>query len=364
MNTITGGHMETEFRILDVLSREIGNSLSINKIAEKVKTVYGSGDYKNIYVAMNNMARNKVVKLEPTGNTSIASINFENYMIIDLLSELELKKKQDFLKNRQEMQMLMMEIDTYLHSFLLIKSISFMNPEKNTKLNKAELFIHLRKTDRKSMEETKRGIHAIIDTLQKIHNIRIDYMVLEDKMFLNLLRSNEHNPAKEMLSNKIVIFNPQDFWFEIKKAMEAGIKIIAEESETNPAKTSEADLVFNLTRFGYTELGPQVKQGKLICIEYVINAIMFQNDARRIDAIPVILAKNSDKTNYDLLLFLARKYGFGGKILGILKVMRNLVVHGMAMINEPIRLLEAMKMEEVKANEKSIQEKLKLYNVT
>ena len=109
--------------------------------------------------------------------------------------------------------------------------------------------------------------------------------------------------------------------------------------------------------------GPKIKQGKLICIEYIINAIMFQNDARRMDAIPVILAKNSDKTNYDLLLFLTRKYDFGGKILGILRALRNLVVHGMTEINEPIRLLEAMKIEEIKVNEKSMKEKLRLYNV-
>ena len=356
--------METEFRILDILSREIGHSLSINKITEKVKATYGSGDYKNIHVAMNNMAKNKMVKLEQTGNTSISSIDFENYLIVDLLAELELKKKQEFLQNKQEMQMLMMEIDTYFHRFLLIKSISLMNPERNTKLNKIELFIHLRKVDQKLMDETKIAVYVLVDTLQKIHNIRIDYVLLEDKMFVNMLQSIESNFTREMLSNKIVILNPQDFWLELKTMIMAGIKVVTEEKETNPAKINEADLIFNLTRFGYTEFGPEIKQGKLICMEYVIAAIMFQNDARRMAAIPVILAKNSDKINYDILLFLSRKYGFEGKMLGILKTLRNQVVHGMKVIDEPIRLLESMKVEEIKANEKSIKDMLRLYHVT
>jgi hypothetical protein len=81
------------------------------------------------------------------------------------------------------------------------------------------------------------------------------------------------------------------------------------------------------------------------------------------DAIPIILAKNSKKISYDLLLFLARRYDFEGRILGILKALRNLVAHGMANIDEPIRLLEAMKIEEIKANTKSMKEKLRLYNV-
>jgi hypothetical protein len=36
----------------------------------------------------------------------------------------------------------------------------------------------------------------------------------------------------------------------------------------------------------------------------------------------------------------------------------------MTNIDEPIRLLEAMKIEEIKANAKVMKEKLKLYNVT
>jgi len=355
---------EATYRILHILARNLGRPLSINELTGKIEETYGGAYYANINEKIHDLTKEGIITLSKAGRSSLVSINFNNYLIIDLLAEMELRRKQDFLQGKQEMQMLMMDIGTQLHSFLLIKSISLINPERNSKLNKAELLIHLRKTERKKMEETKIGIHTIIDNLQKIHNIRIDYMLLEDKMFLNLLKSDEINPAREILSNKIVILNPQDFWIEIKKAGGEGIKIIAEESETNPAKISEEDQVFNLARFGYTEFGPKIKQGKLICIEYIINAIMFQNDARRMDAIPVILAKNSDKTNYDLLLFLTRKYDFGGKILGILRALRNLVVHGMTEINEPIRLLEAMKIEEAKVNEKSMKEKLRLYNVT
>lgn len=355
---------EATYRILNILARNLGKPLSINEITGKIEETYGGAYYANINEKIHDLTKEGIIILSKSGRSSLTSLNFNNYSIIDLLAEMELRRKQDFLQGKQEMQMLMMEIDTYLHNFLLIKSISLMNPERNSKLNKAELLIHISRTKREKVEESKISIHTIIESLQKIHNIRIDYMILEDKMFLNILKSDEINPAREMLSNKIVILNPQDFWIEIKKAGAEGIKIIAEEGETNPAKITEEDLIFNLARFGYTEFGPQIKQGKLICIEYIIIAILFQNDARRIDAIPIILAKNSDKTNYDLLLFLSRKYGFGGRIFGILRTLRNLVAHGMKEIDEPIRLLEAMKIEEIKANEKSIKEKLRLYNVT
>ncbi|SRR5579885_1232470 len=354
---------ELTYRILDILTRNLGKSLSINELTSKIEEVYGGAYYANTNEKIHDMAKEGITSLSKAGRSSLISINFNNYLMIDLLAETELRRKQDFLRGREEMQMMIMEIYTQLHSFLLIKSISLMNPERNTKLNKAELLIHLRKTERKKMEEAKIGIYDILDHIQKIHNIRIDHVTLEDKMFLNLLRSDEINPAREMLSNKIVILNPQDFWMEIKKAGGEGIKIMAGEHEMHPAKMTEEDQVFNLARFGYTEFGPQIRQGKMICIEYLISAIMLQNNARRINAIPVILAKNSGRTNYDLLLFLARKYNFAEKLLGILRTLRNLVSHGMAEIDSPIRLLEGTKTGEVKADQKSMKEVLRLYNV-
>jgi hypothetical protein len=356
--------LDIEFRILDVLSREIGNTLSINKITEKVKTMYGSGDYKNIYVAINSMNKDKIVTLEQAGNTSIANINFENYMIIDLLSEMELRKKQDFLKNRQEMQMLMLDLDTYLYNQDHIQSISIINPERNAKLNKIEFLVHLKKSsNRKMIYETKLGIYALLNHLQMIHTTRIDALVLEDNEVSDLVKSNEANPIREMFYDKITIFSSQNFWLWMRNEIVKGSKIKIEENQTHPAKISEEDLVYNLARFGYTEFGPKIKEGRQICIEYTIASIMFRKDARRIDAIAIILAKNTKRTNYDLLLFISRKYEFAEKILGILKSLRNLVAHAKMAVEEPIKLLETMNIEEIKADEKRMKDRLKLYHV-
>lgn len=355
---------EQEYRIFETLSRRLGTSLSINEITKKMDEKYGGAYYANIHEKIKELVKDGIITQTKTGRSLLISHNFANYMIVDVLAEMELKRKQIFLKGKQEMQMLMLEIDTYLHNIPLIKSVSLMYPEKNNKLNKAELLIQLKESDdRTSIEKTKIEIYKLIGTVQQIHNIRIDYLVIENETFFEFLRSNELNPIKEMLSNKIVILHPQDFWMAIREATEKGIKLSSEENETSPAKISEDDLVFNLTRFGYTEFGPTLKDGKLICMEYIISAIMFHNDARRMDAVAVILAKNS-KISYDLLLFLARKYSFEGQMLGILRTLRNLVAHGMKTIDEPIRLLDAMKTEEIKSDMKRIKEMLRIYNVT
>ena len=44
--------------------------------------------------------------------------------------------------------------------------------------------------------------------------------------------------------------------------------------------------------------------------------------------------------------------------------MRNSVAHGMSRVDEPTRLLEVMRAEEVRTNTEGIEEKLRLYSVT
>ena len=355
---------EATYRILDILSRRLGVPISINEITKNIGEIHGGAYYANTYKKIKELDREEILVLTKAGRSSLVSLNFDNYVIVDMLAEMELRRKRDFLKGRQELQMLMLETDTHMRSVTLASHMLLMYPEKNARLNKAEMLIRLKESDgKKTTERAKIQIHAAVEALQQSHNIRIDYLALENQTFLDLLKSNEHNTVREMLHDKIAILRPQDFWLEVKNAAEKGIRTSSVPHETSPAKISEGDLVFNLARFGYAEMGSKVKLGRLLCIEYVISSVMFHADARRMDAIPVIIAKNP-KISYDLLLFLVRKYGFGGRMLGILRTLRSLGVHGMRAVDEPVRLLEAMRIKEVKADAKSIKEKLRLYNVT
>jgi len=192
--------------------------------------------------------------------------------------------------------------------------------------------------------------------LQNIHNIKIDYLILTENEFLELIKSEDSNPLKDMFEDKIAFFSSQNFWITIKTALR-NIRIKTEK-ETNPAKITNQDLIYNLNRFGYKEMGQKMEQGKKICIEYIITSVLLEDDARRIDAIPIFLIKN--KINYNLLMFLCKKYEKEEKLLGILKVLNK--VKENEETKNAIRILEAVGTTEIKANEKSILEKMRLYN--
>ena len=216
------------YRILDVLSRGLGTPISINEITKNIDKIYGGTYYANTYQKIKELDREKVLVLKKVGGSDIISLNFDNYMVIGMLAEMELWRKHNFLKGQQEMQTLMQEIDVRIRGIPLLSHTLLMYPEKNTDLNKVEILICLKKSnDTKTIKKTMNQIHAITKTLQKSHSIKTNYLVLDNQTFLDLIKSKEHNTVREMLHDKIVVLHPEDFWLEIKSMTEKGIKLSA-----------------------------------------------------------------------------------------------------------------------------------------
>jgi hypothetical protein len=201
------------------------------------------------------------------------------------------------------------------------------------------------------------GLYKIMLNLQKKHNLKIDNLVLDKHDFFDLLTSEEINPVREVLSEKIAFFSPQAFWREIKNISERN-KIRTITSDTKPLNISGSDFLFNLDRFGYREFGDRFAQGKKYCIEYIITKILLEDDLRKMDAIAVILAKNDFKSN--LLAFLSQKYQTTARLLGILKILQQ--IKAKPEIENTIHILQVFNQEELPVDAASIKQKLELYN--
>jgi hypothetical protein len=273
---------------------------------------------------------------------------------------MEIRKKLDFLTKRNDLLVLFAEMEKLLNNTCEIEAISSINPTKNIRLNRIELLFLLR-TSREPSDHGNEtlSIYTELQKLQKKYNLRIDSLILHEDDFFDLLKSDEINPLKETLPNKIVFFCPQAFWSEIREIAQE-IEIRTNRTETKPADISDLDLVYNLGRFGYKEFGPTLEQGKKFCIEYLITALLLQSGARRTEAVPIILAKNDFKSN--LLGFLSQKFGTSGKLLGLLRALQNIKPN--REVEEAIKLLEIFNVSEIQADERSILQKMRLYDAT
>ncbi|MGA3192173.1 MAG: hypothetical protein ABSD73_06630 [Candidatus Bathyarchaeia archaeon] len=268
-----------------------------------------------------------------------------------------MEKKMELLKNRNDLLIFLTEMDKSLNETCAIKSISSINLVKNIKLNRVELLFLLRKTSDYHNETVR--LYSEMLKLQNKYNLRVDSLILDEDDFSDLIRSDEINPLREALFRKTVFFCPQAFWSEIREVAEkTEIKFI--KTETKPASISDLDIVYNLGRFGYKEFGLKIEQGKKFCIEYLITALLLLDDPRRLEAVPIVLAKNSFRSN--LLAFLSQKFGTTGKLLGLLRILQK--IKSSSETGETLDILKIFNLEETPTDEQSILQKMRLYNAT
>lgn len=348
---------ETTFRILDTLSRELGNMISMHQLTYRIRQYHGTAYYARTYNKLNELSKQGLITITKAGRSSVPSLNLANYALLDLLSEIEMRKKRELLDKAKPLQLLLINMEAYAHNNPQIESISLINPERNARLNIAEVLILMRNFYEARWNESK-SVYKMIRDSQSKFNIRADGLLLSTEDFIHMLASDEVNPLNEMLSNKIAFYAPQAFWGEIAAAFSRGYKIRLRNMETNPAKIAEEDLIFNLNRFGYRELGPEITEREKICIEYIIIALLMKGDARRINAIPEILSKN--KVNYGLLTFLSQKHGQSSRLLGPLKAMDK--TRSEETTAFAISILEEQMTKTTKADEESVAQNMRSHN--
>lgn len=357
--------------ILDTLAREQSNPISISELTKEIGERYGRGHYHTIYNKIQALEKERMIILERIGKATIPKLNLQNYFLLDLLTIIEMRKKQDFLMKYPELQLPLMSIGDYCKGLHYIESICMIEPERNKKLNRIELLILLKggtDIDNRHDNDTEHirteifEINRLTQALQNKYNIKIDSLILRPNEFQELAGTEEINPLRKMLAELIAFFSPENYWREIRKIQTKGITARILNEETIPIKISKKELIYNLARFGYKEFGYSIQQGSNICIEYIITAILQSNNTRMIEAIPIILAKNDKEINYRMLLFLCQKYSLSEKILGLIQTLNEL--KSTEKTKEATAALQdaGIKAEDI-IDKTTITEKMKLYNV-
>ncbi|MCX6814257.1 MAG: hypothetical protein NTY20_01205 [Candidatus Aenigmarchaeota archaeon] len=363
---------ETTFRIIDALSRDFGRPTSINGLVGRIREMRRGAYYKNIYDKIQKLQKEGLIRAARIGRNSEITLNFGSYVTKDMLAEMELRKKHQAMKENKSLQNILSDIEEQLRQFGTISCACIISPGKTLPLNRLELLVIFRETPRTEGMVQKEMLHIYgeIRKLQDKRNAKIDILALRESEFSSLLKADEYNPLREMVSGEIAFFYPQNFWFLVGQSAKTGIG--AERlKEVNVAKIPEKDLVYNMERFGYKEIGTIPEEGNKMCLECTMTSILLSGNARRIEAIPVILAKNTP--NYNLLIFLSRKYNAEGKLLGMIRVMNGIKRSKESEIGDrrrqetpsieyAIKALEALKTKEEKANEMSIKKKMRLYH--
>ena len=352
---------ETTFRILETLAENMGQEMSIKTLTESIQRSHGSAHYSNIYDKVQQISKDKMITLNKAGNTYRISLNFFDYWIVDLLTQMEIMKKQKLLMEHPRILHLLSEIENVAQAIPNMSSISAIRPIRNEAVNRLELLVLIKDgISSDSEERTRRLTDYAIDLMRRGGGTKIDSLLLEESEFRTMLSSREKSPAREMIGDKLAFFGAQHFWMTIKSAVEKGIWIRAERQETIPSKISEKDLVYNMARFGYKELGRTMELGTDFSVEFVVAAMLAKGQARLVEAVPVILAKQ--KANYNVLFFLAQKFRFLELLLAVLDALLVVLPRDKDEVGYLMQTIKKMKIKTTMIlNTNSIEEKIRLY---
>ncbi len=363
---------ETTFRILDILASQLTRPISIYELTKQIKARYQKADYKNIYTKTQQLAKQGLLSIQPMGQAKATQLNLGHYLLFDLLVEMENKKKKKFFEEKKPLQEFASEMD---FQFQQQKRGSFRewilmaNPKKNSGLNRIELLFflsdqHPANNEEKNFENEANSIRATIGYLERKFNFKTDCLILSESEFEEILFTNEKNVLGEMLSDKIMLENPPAFWKQIKNSLSKK-PVTIQYGDFRPNKITETELAYNLYRFGYKELGPKIEPTSLLSIELTIATILFRKDARKTEAIPVLLEKAfqkpvSRKPNYSMLLFLAKKYGETEKLMGLLEAYQ--AIKPRLETKKALQTLKELGIKPKKIESKIIKQKMGLYN--
>src|SRR3990172_6140753 len=136
----------TAFKILDTLSRDPGTPISVNELTRRVRALHGTAYYANVYRALRSLNKQGIISIEKSGRSSLTSLGLTNYLTLDLLTEMELRRKREILETRPEFRLLVEGIDKSCQGLRDIVTMALIEPERNIRLNRAELLV-LRRSD-------------------------------------------------------------------------------------------------------------------------------------------------------------------------------------------------------------------------
>jgi DNA-binding transcriptional ArsR family regulator len=345
----------TEFRVLDAMSRRVSAPVSIRQLTSEMNEESGSAYYPNVYRALSSLQKEGVITMEKQGKASIPALNFAYYLLLDTLTEMELQKKREFLRKRPDTWELFESLERELGNMPSVGSILLLDPERNAKLNRGEPLVLVDKKDKAHEGKVEKVAHEIGVRF----NVKVEPLVVAGGELIERLRSPERNPFKEMLPDMVILYMPQKFWRLIRNAVVHGVRIRFDFDRTDPSKISEKDFAYNLSKFGYRELGSDVEGGRDFSVEYIVSSALLGEDKRRVAAMPVLLAKN--KVDYPLLVFLSRKYGFAEKLLGALVAL--IKVAPSRDIEHAVATMSGAGVIPAKIDEGHVRQALRLYGI-
>ncbi len=180
---------------LGVFNKNIFSSLTFKQIKEQSKQKSNN----IIQIALKQFKEQNIIKTTLIGNISTYSLNLDNNLTLsylNLINELEVKKRSFPKKILAEIQK---RISQQTNFFILI---IFGSYAKNKATEKSDLDIAVIV----ELEQTKKEITPLLETVKRREIKLIDYHLFTINEFQEMLRAESENVGKQIYKNSFIYY--------------------------------------------------------------------------------------------------------------------------------------------------------------
>ena len=194
-------------KIIKLFYNDVYAQFTINEIARKTNI-----SYSYVYRQVEGLKNKKILVVEQRSNRKYCRPNYESPDVKTSFVKISNQMAEDFLKKRDKIFFVVEKLLSVLPKktdFNLLSVVLFGSLAKGTDFKKSDIDLFI-------LVPSKNKYDEIIDmecvALSKGFDIEVNPIVSEPTNLLTMLKNKEHNVAKEILKNKIILFGAEKFW--------------------------------------------------------------------------------------------------------------------------------------------------------
>ena len=194
-------------KIIKLFYDDVYAQFTINELATKTNI-----SYSYVYRQVEELKDKKIIVIDQRSNRKYCKPNYENPEVKTSFVKISNQIAEDFLKKRDRIFFVIEKLLSELPKktdFNLLSVVLFGSLAKGTDFKKSDIDLFILIPSKKKYDE-------IIDmecvALSKGFGVEINPLVSEPTSFLTMLKDKEHNVAKDILKNKIILFGAEKFW--------------------------------------------------------------------------------------------------------------------------------------------------------
>lgn len=194
-------------KIIKLFYDDVHAQFTINEIATKTNI-----SYSYVYRQIEALRDKGIVIVNQRSNRKYCRPNYENTEVKTSLVRISNQMAETFLKKRAKIFLVVEKLLSVLPKktdFNLLSVVLFGSLAKGTDLTKSDIDLFILVPSKKKYDEI---IDMECAALSKGFDIEVNPIVSEPANLLTMLKDREHNVAKEILKNKIILFGAEKFW--------------------------------------------------------------------------------------------------------------------------------------------------------